>query len=325
MANGGTSAQTVGSVLLVDSTISNTPIGVSTAFSTTEGFTNGTLIIDNVDFSTGVKSAVASATDNSTILAGGSKVASWSQGRQYPSANSGTVSQGTLTAAAKPAALLNSAGNVFTRTKPQYEDVPVSSFKSVKAAGAKGDGVTDDTQAIQSLFNSATADDVVYFDHGAYVVTNTVTVPKNIRITGEIWPLIMAGGTAFSDQTNPKPVFQVGQVGDSGNVEISDLIFETLGPQPGAIMMEWNVAESTQGSAVSVKSFGQTCHVSQNSRIETCSWLLPYFSVYHTEKSMLTASVKTGTLGHSLPHWWLCRHEATVRYLLEESKCHRSC
>jgi len=57
----------------------------------------------------------------------------------------------------------------------------------------------------------------------------------------------MAGGTAFKDQTNPKPVFQVGQPGDVGSVEISDLIFETLGSQAGAIMMEWNVAESSQG------------------------------------------------------------------------------
>ena len=47
MSNGGTSSQTVGSVLLVDSTIANTPIGVSTAYSTSEGATNGTLIIDS--------------------------------------------------------------------------------------------------------------------------------------------------------------------------------------------------------------------------------------------------------------------------------------
>jgi hypothetical protein len=30
---------------------------------------------------------------------------------------------------------------------------------------------------------------------------------------------------------------------------MSDLIFETAGPQPGAILMEWNVAESSQGAA----------------------------------------------------------------------------
>lgn len=160
------------------------------------------------------------------------------------------VAQSAQTAPTKPASLLTSSGNVFARSKPQYEGVAVSSFKSVKAAGAKGDGVTDDTAAIQALFNSVAATDVVYFDHGAYVVTSTVKVPKNIRITGEIWPLIMAGGsTSFKDQTNPQPVFQVGQPGDTGSVEMSDLIFETLGPQPGAVMVEWNVAETSQGSS----------------------------------------------------------------------------
>jgi hypothetical protein len=248
MSNGGTSGQTVGSVLLVDSTISNTPIGVSTAYSTNEGATNGTLIIDNVDMSENVPVAVSEASTNSTILAGNAKIASWAQGRQYDGTNSGTAVQKPQTAPKKPAALLDSAGNVFTRSKPQYETEPVSAFLSVKSAGAKGDGVTDDTAAIQALFNKASSSDIVYFDHGAYVVTSTIKVPKNIRITGEIWPIIMAGGTAFQDQSNPTPVFQVGQPGDTGSVEISDLIFETLGPQPGAIMVEWNVAEASQGS-----------------------------------------------------------------------------
>jgi glucan 1,3-beta-glucosidase len=247
MSQGGTAAQTVGSVLLVDSKISNTPIGVSTAYSTTEGSTNGTLIIDNVDFSSNVPAAVSNG--GTTVLAGNAKVASWIQGNQYLSPNSGKAAQGSQTAPTKPAGLLTSGGNVFTRSKPQYEAVAVASFKSVKAAGAKGDGTTDDTAAIQAVFDAATADDVIYFDHGAYLVTDTVKVPKDIRITGEIWPMIMAGGTAFSDQTKPTPVFQVGQPGDSGSVEISDLIFETVGPQPGAIMIQWNVAEASQGSA----------------------------------------------------------------------------
>ncbi|KAH7360471.1 1,3-beta glucanase [Rhexocercosporidium sp. MPI-PUGE-AT-0058] len=250
MANGGASSQTVGSVLLVDSTISNTPIGISTVYSTSEASTNGSLIIDNVNFSPNVPVAVSNPATKATILGGNTKIASWTQGRNYKGANSGSAVQGPQTPITKPASLLNSAGNVFTRSKPQYEHEPVSAFKSVKAAGAKGDGVTDDTAAIQALFNSVSASDIVYFDHGAYVVTSTVKVPKNIRITGEIWPLIMAGGSnTFKDQNNPKPVFQVGQVGDVGTVEMSDLMFETLGPQPGAIMMEWNVKEASQGSA----------------------------------------------------------------------------
>jgi glucan 1,3-beta-glucosidase len=248
MSNGGTS-QTVGSVLLVDSTISNTPIGISTVYSMTESGTNGTLILDNVDMSQNVPVAVSHATTQAILLAGNSKISSFAQGRQYPTPNGGKAVQASQTGTPKPTVLLNAAGNVFTRSKPQYENEQVSSFLSVKNHGAAGDGITDDTEAIQNIFNSASASDIVYFDHGAYLITKTVTVPKNIRITGEIWPLIMAGGTAFQSQANPVPVFQVGQPGDVGSVEISDLIFETVGPQPGAIMVEWNVAETSQGSA----------------------------------------------------------------------------
>lgn len=246
----GGSDQAVGSVLLIDSTISNTPIGISTVFSTSESGTNGTLILDNVDMSTGVPTAVHNVQTGATILAGNTKIASWIQGKEYLSANNGQVVQKPGTAPTKPAVLLGSGGKFVTRSKPQYEGVPASSFLSVKAAGAKGDGVTDDTAAIQALFNSASSADVVYFDHGAYMITSTVTVPAGLRITGEIWPMIMAGGSSFfKDQTNPKPMFQVGTQGESGNVEMSDLIFQTIGPQPGAILVEWNLKETSQAGS----------------------------------------------------------------------------
>ncbi|KAI4194277.1 MAG: hypothetical protein LQ350_007859 [Teloschistes chrysophthalmus] len=257
MANGGNN-QTVGSVLLQDSAFTNTPQGIKTSRTgSTVPPTGGTLVIDNVDFS-GCPAAVVDAS-NTTLLAGGSKVGLWAQGHAYTTGTDGATSgtctagtapsvsqaiiQGALTAPSKPASLLNSKGAVFERSKPQYETIPSSSFVSVKSAGAKGDGTTDDSAAIQAIFNKATPGQIVYFDHGAYVVSSTIKVPKNIKITGEIWPLIMASGTAFSDQSKPAPVFQVGQPGDTGSVEISDIIFETKGPQPGAILVEWNVAD----------------------------------------------------------------------------------
>lgn len=157
--------------------------------------------------------------------------------------------QGPQSSQAIPSVLVNGNGAIFERSKPLYEGVAASSFVSVKAAGAKGDGSTDDTAAIQKVLNNATADQIVYFDHGAYIITSTIKVPKNIKIVGEIWPLLMASGTAFSDEKNPIPMLQIGQPGDKGTVEISDILLETKGPVPGAILMEWNVAGSTQGSA----------------------------------------------------------------------------
>lgn len=263
MANGGLN-QTVGSVLLQDTTFTNTHTGVLTAFGNgSNPPTGGTLLVDNVDFA-GCSAAVANPA-GTVLLAGGSKVASWAQGHVY---TTGTVAdapsaattcavsaatsasvQGPLTAPPKPASLLDSTGAIFERSKPQYENIPASSFLSVKSNGAKGDGQTDDTAAIQAVLLAATPSQIVYFDHGAYVITNTIKVPANIKITGEIWPLLMASGPAFSDQTKPTPMFQVGQPGDTGSVEMSDLIFSTKGPAPGAILVEWNVAESSQGSS----------------------------------------------------------------------------
>lgn len=256
--------QTVGSVLVQDSKFVGTPKGIITAFSTTGNTptTGNTLVIDNCDF-TGSTDAIVSYTGE-TILAGGSVVSSWAQGHAYTTGDDGSASaatcasaaasassttiQGPLTAATKPAILMDDS-NIFERSKPQYESIASSSFVSVKSAGAKGDGVSDDTAALQSAMNSLKSDQILYFDHGAYVVTSTVKVPSNIKMTGEIWPLIMASGTAFANQASPAPVFQVGQPGDTGAVEMSDLIFETKGPAPGAVMVEWNVAESSQGAS----------------------------------------------------------------------------
>ncbi|KAI9739279.1 MAG: hypothetical protein M1834_007492 [Cirrosporium novae-zelandiae] len=277
--------QLVGSVLVLDSTIGATH-GIVTAYSKSGngGESNGTLIVDNVDF-TSSTNAVSDAS-GSTLLAGGSNVKLWAQGNTYSvsgnSAKSTTstpidddtcstpldvdaftnsdvestvgstltitsqknIVQGSLTTSTKPSALLSSSNKVFERSKPQYSVYPASSFISVKSNGAKGDGSTDDTAAIQKIFNSAAnTSSIVYFDHGAYLVTSTIQVPANIKITGEIWPLIMASGTYFSDASDPHPVFRVGDPGETGSVEISDLIFETHGPQPGAIMMEWNIAD----------------------------------------------------------------------------------
>ncbi|KAL4864036.1 hypothetical protein BDV12DRAFT_201538 [Aspergillus spectabilis] len=50
---------------------------------------------------------------------------------------------------------------------------------------------------------------------------------------------------------NPPPTGPslVGEVGDSGVIQISDMLFTVKGATAGCILMEWNIHESTQGSA----------------------------------------------------------------------------
>lgn len=63
-----------------------------------------------------------------------------------------------------------------TRTDKLKETVSVKDF------GAVGDGVTDDTQAIQNALDTAR---VVYLPKGVYKITNTLTVPQTGGIVGD--------------------------------------------------------------------------------------------------------------------------------------------
>ena len=261
--------QTVGNILVQDSVFDNVLVGVLTTFSEISTPTSGgTLNLDNCDFTTAAQ-AIAYP-NGTTILEGGSVVAGFLQGKAYsayqeaeqfgnntcyvPNAISARIQQ-SMDAPPKPAFMLDSNGKWLERMRPQYENEPLSKFVSVKDNGAVGDGVADDTAAIQSIFDRATFDDIIYFDHGAYVVTDTIYVPTNIRITGEMWPMIMFEGSKFQDMSNPIPGFRVGLPGEVGKVEFSDILFETTGPTPGLIMMEWNLeqeAPAAAGTRVSV-------------------------------------------------------------------------
>jgi glucan 1,3-beta-glucosidase len=103
---------------------------------------------------------------------------------------------------------------------------------------------------MQSFFNAAASQNkVAYFDKGAYIVQKTITIPKDVKVVGELWSLIMARGPFFGDQLNPQPMWRVGEPGQSGTVEIVDIVFETKGPAPGAILVEWNIKQAYPGGA----------------------------------------------------------------------------
>ena len=114
-----------------------------------------------------------------------------------------------------------------------------------------GDGETDDSIAIQSILDKYSGCKIIYFDAGTYYVNKTIKVPVGSIIVGEIWSTIIGGGSAFSDQSNPTPVIQVGSPGDKGIVEISDMVFSTRAGSAGAVVVQWNVADAAgqQGTA----------------------------------------------------------------------------
>ncbi|KAJ7131005.1 hypothetical protein C8R44DRAFT_731276 [Mycena epipterygia] len=77
----------------------------------------------------------------------------------------------------------------------------------------------------------------------------TLTIPAGTQMVGEAWSVIAGKGSTFQDMNNPQPVVQVGVPGSSGLVEITDIIFSTIGPAGGTIVVELNVKQTTQGGA----------------------------------------------------------------------------
>lgn len=89
----------------------------------------------------------------------------------------------------------------------------------------------------------------MYFPAGSYIITDTITIPPGIKIVGECWAQLVATGPNFSDADNPRPFIRVGDPGDQGSVEISDILFTTKGATPGLIAVEWNLQADSTGSA----------------------------------------------------------------------------
>ncbi|KAJ7043175.1 pectate lyase superfamily protein-domain-containing protein [Mycena alexandri] len=247
---GGTATQTWGAQSIIDAVVTNTPIFVQT--STASGgklIGGGSLVLNNIKL-TNVPTAVGVA-GGAVVLAGGTTtIAAWAQGNVYTgSSSTGKFTQGTIAAVSKPAGLLDSSGKIFGRTHPQYAAYAVSQFVSVRTQGAKGDGKTDDTAAIKAILAAFAGCKIIFFDAGTYVVTSTIQIPAGTQIVGEAWSVIAGKGAAFGNSNSPIPVVQVGAPGSTGVVEITDIIFSTIGPAGGAIVVEWNVKQSSQGSA----------------------------------------------------------------------------
>lgn len=248
MSAGGSSNQNVGSVTLIDSSFTNVPVAILTAWTTTSNpATAGSLVMENIAL-TNVPVAVKGPSGTMLAGTGGSAtITAWGTGHSYTPSGGPAQFAGPITPNSRPAALLASNGRYYTRSKPQYESLPASSFLSVRAAGARGDAATDDTAALQSAIDAAVAQNkVLFLDYGLYRVTRTIRIPPGARIVGESYPVILSAGAFFADSANPQPVVQVGAVtGQAGRVELSDFIVSTQNAQAGAVCIEWNLASTT--------------------------------------------------------------------------------
>ncbi|KAF9443873.1 glycoside hydrolase family 55 protein [Macrolepiota fuliginosa MF-IS2] len=237
-----TSEQTAGGEAIIDATVSNTPIFIRTS-QPSNGRLSGSLVINNAKL-TNVPTAVGVAGGAVVLQGGTTTIQSWGQGNIFTGTSpTGRFVQSNIVSATKPSVLLDGSGKIFGKGHPQYEGFAVSQFVSVKDNGAKGDGRTDDTAALQAVFDKFAGCKIIFFDAGTYVVSSTLTIPAGTQVVGEAWSVIAGKGSAFQNQNSPQPVVRVGAAGSQGVVEITDIIFSTIGPAAGAIVVEWNVKQ----------------------------------------------------------------------------------
>ncbi|KAH8895965.1 pectin lyase-like protein [Thozetella sp. PMI_491] len=224
----------VGSAIFIDSKITNCPVGLALQAPTSASVSLSlfSLTANNVP-------TIVKYDGGATLLSGSggsTTVAAWGVGKRYDTENgetSGVQQSGPYPRAPViSGSLLKDSGSqtsgFFERSKPQYETRPSSDFVNVKLApyNAQGNGAT-----------------------GMYIVTDTVFIPPGAKVVGQSWSQIMGSGSKFQDQSAPYPVVKVGNPGDSGVVELQDLLFTVRGKTAGAIVLQWNIRESSQGSA----------------------------------------------------------------------------
>lgn len=61
-------------------------------------------------------------------------------------------------------------------------------------------------------------------------MSSTITIPAGTQMVGEAWSVIAGKGAAFENVNVPTPVVRVGAPGSQGIMEITDIVFTTVGP-----------------------------------------------------------------------------------------------
>ncbi|KAI6137119.1 pectate lyase superfamily protein-domain-containing protein [Pisolithus sp. B1] len=245
----------VGSETIIDAVVMNTEVFISTT-TPVNNSVGGSLVLNNivlhnVPVAVGVQGGevVLRGTNDTT------SIQSWAQGNIYSGTDGKPVfTQGPIPGPLISGNLLDSEGRVFGKSHPQYADYSLDQIVSVRSMGATGDGVTDDTAALQQVFDEYAGCKLIFVDAGTYYITDTLIIPAGSQVAGEAWSVIMGGGSNFQDESNPKAVVQAGEACSSnilGINGITDIVFTTRGPTPGAIVLEWNVHEpaGVQGGA----------------------------------------------------------------------------
>lgn len=257
---------------LVNTTIRNTPVGIDID----EGY-DDSLFGEHVRFENVARAAVIVSNENSAFTQIGFRdavaigtptfarfrdsgravsgpaaiyrVKSFSYGLTIPSL--GEMGQFAQTFDASP---LSTVPAARPRAIPAIP--PVSEWANARAFGAKGDGATDDTAALQAAID---AHRVVYLPIGWYLVSDTLRLKPDTVLIG-LHPsatqiVLPDGAPAYAGVGEPKAMIETARGGDA---IVTGLGLYSGGVNPRATALLWRAGEGSLLDDVKIQGGGGT-------------------------------------------------------------------
>lgn len=134
---------------------------------------------------------------------------------------------------------------------------------NVKSFGAVGDGVTDDTAAIQQAYNNT---GMIYFPNGTYLISDTIRaphrpggVPSRRVIQGQsrdgVIIKLKDNAPGFDNPSQPKPMIITSwRIAQAFRNAVRDVTIDVGGGNPGAVGLEFFASNTGQVWNVTIRS-----------------------------------------------------------------------